>query len=59
LASLCRPCHETAHHRANEAPWIGEDGWPLPLEQQAQREREHMAKLMWEIDDDEDERRAV
>jgi hypothetical protein len=59
LESLCRPCHEKEHGRANDNPWIGEDGLPLPPKQQAEREREHMAKLMWEIDDDEDERRTM
>jgi hypothetical protein len=59
LESLCRDCHEKEHGRANNEPWIGTDGLPLPPEQQAQREREHMAKLMWEIGDDEDERRTV
>ena len=52
LESLCRDCHEKEHGRANNDPWIGTDGWPLPPEQQAQREREHKAKSMqWEIDD--------
>jgi hypothetical protein len=62
LESLCRSCHEKEHGRTNDAPWIGTDGWPLPPEQQAQREREHMAKFMrWEADDanDEDKRRTV
>src|SRR5262249_46958183 len=40
LESLCRPCHERVHHRANESHWIGPDGWPLPPEQQAERERQ-------------------
>jgi hypothetical protein len=56
LESLCRPCHELHHGRANDAPWIGEDGWPLSAEQQAQREREQMAARLWkETDDDNDE----
>ena len=59
LESLCRSCHEKEHGRTNDAPWTGTDGWPLPPEQQAQHQREQMAKLMWEIDDDEDERRTV
>ena len=59
LESLCRPCHEKEHGRANDNPWIGEDGLPLPPEQQAERERQHMAKLMWEMNDDEDERRTM
>jgi hypothetical protein len=55
LESLCRDCHEKEHGRANNAPWIdAATGWPLPPEQQAQRE--HMAKLMqWEADDEDDE----
>src|SRR6516165_12665805 len=59
LESLCRSCHEKEHGRTNDAPWTGTDGWALPPEQQAQHQREQMAKLMWEIDDDEDERRTV
>jgi len=55
VRSLCRDCHERLHHRANESPWIGPDGWPLPPEQQAERERQSMAARLWEgIDDDED-----
>jgi len=57
LESLCRPCHEKEHHRVNTAPWIGVDGWPLPPEQQAQREREQMAARLWkDINDDAIER---
>jgi hypothetical protein len=53
LESLCRPCHERLHGRANDNPWIGEDGLPVSPAEQAEREREHMAKLMqWEIDND-------
>src|SRR5262245_23460878 len=52
LQSLCREHHERLHGRANDNPWIGEDGLPLPPEQQAERERQHMAKRLWEDNDD-------
>jgi hypothetical protein len=58
LQSLCRPHHEKLHGRTTEREWIGVDGWPLPPEQQAEREREQMARRLWENDnaDDESER---
>ena len=48
VRSLCRPCHERLHHRTNENPWIGADGWPLPPEQQAECERQSMVERLWE-----------
>src|SRR5262249_45676397 len=56
VRSLCRSCHERLHHRANENPWIDPaTGWPLPPEQQAERERQSMAVRFWENIDDGDE----
>ena len=52
VESLCRRHHEEHHGRANTRPWIGEDGLPLPPEQQAERERQHMAKCLWEDNND-------
>ena len=52
--NLCRQHHEELHGRANTRPWIGEDGLPLPPEQQAERERQHMTKRLWEDNDAED-----
>jgi hypothetical protein len=52
VQSLCREHHERLHGRTNDNPWIGEDGLPLPQEQQAERERQRMAKRLWEDNDD-------
>jgi hypothetical protein len=52
VQSLCRDCHERHHGRANDSPWIGEDGLPLPPEQQREREQQHMTKRLWENNDD-------
>jgi hypothetical protein len=52
LRSLCRPCHEYRHGRGNDRLWFGADGWPLPPEQQAERERQHLSRLDWSTDDD-------
>jgi hypothetical protein len=56
VRSLCRLCHEKRHGRANDKLWFGPDGWPLPPEQQVERERQRVAGWQSEYEYDDDDR---